>query len=96
MEQNFWGIDNNTGSVESGKFADLIVLNADPLKIFLLDETRNIQVVIIDGNIEKNDNRIGPIKLSIKISNPQHDGFEIVLPYNLSIQHTVNSHGWVI
>tara|TARA_B100000029_G_C17589184_1_gene962011 strand:- start:119 stop:991 length:873 start_codon:yes stop_codon:yes gene_type:complete len=33
--------------------------------------------------------------LSIEISNPQHDGFEIVLPYNLSIQHTVNSHGWV-
>ena len=50
------GIDNNTGSVESGKFADLIVLNADPLAdISVLTKPDNIQVVIIDGNIVKNE-----------------------------------------
>ena len=33
--------------------------------------------------------------MSIEISNPEPNGFEIVLPYNLSIKHTVRSHGWV-
>ena len=36
--------------------ADLIVLNADPLEdISVLTKPDNIQVVIIDGNIVKNE-----------------------------------------
>ncbi len=50
------GIDDQLGTVEAGKLADLILVNGDPLKDIGLfkDYQKNISLIIQDGQIYKN------------------------------------------
>ena len=41
--------DKEIGSVEPGKFADLIVINGDPLAN--IRNTRNIETVVLNGKV---------------------------------------------
>jgi hypothetical protein len=48
------GKEKDLGSIESGKFADLVVLNKDPFKN--VDNYNSIDAVIKDGNLFKRNN----------------------------------------
>ena len=48
------GIGNSTGTVETGKIADLTIVDGDPLAdMALLNEPSNIAIVIKEGCIMK-------------------------------------------
>jgi imidazolonepropionase-like amidohydrolase len=50
-----FGILNDTGTLEAGKLADLIVVNGDPLAdTRILQDATRIQLVMLEGNIAKN------------------------------------------
>jgi adenine deaminase len=45
----FWGLENNYGSVQAGKIADLILLSANPLDD--IHNTTKITAVIVNGRL---------------------------------------------
>ena len=60
------GIDNSLGSVEIGKFADLVVVNGNPIED--IKNVRNIQIVIKEGTVHdpqkllrSAEGKIGPV-----------------------------------
>src|SRR5699024_1402442 len=49
------GWENEIGTVEQGKYADIIITNSDPLAdIYSLEENDNIVAVLKDGKLVKN------------------------------------------
>ena len=44
-----WHLDKEIGTVAPGKFADLIIVNGDPLAN--IKNTRNVDLVILDGKV---------------------------------------------
>ena len=45
-------MEKDLGTVEAGKFADIIAINGDPLKnIAVLQEKKNIQLVMKEGRV---------------------------------------------
>ena len=49
------GLENETGSVQVGKAADLLLFDGDPLRdIFLLQEEERVKLVIKEGTVYHN------------------------------------------
>ena len=49
-------IANDAGTIEAGKFADLLVINGDPLAdIKLLQDNQRIAVILQGGRLHKNE-----------------------------------------
>jgi imidazolonepropionase-like amidohydrolase len=45
---------DKTGTIEEGKLADIIIVNGDPSKdITILQKTDKIELVMLEGNVEK-------------------------------------------
>lgn len=85
------GIDDSLGSVEPGKFADLIVVNGNPLKD--IKNTRNIQMVIKEGTVHdpqellrSAEGKIGPV------GEHDHSNWQLVLKPLRASPGQVNSH----
>jgi imidazolonepropionase-like amidohydrolase len=52
------GLDKELGTLEKGKVADLIVLDADPFEnIETLIDSNNVKIVMKEGQILKNINK---------------------------------------
>ncbi|MBM3925011.1 MAG: amidohydrolase family protein [SAR202 cluster bacterium] len=54
VNAELFGILNDTGALEAGKLADLIVVRGDPLAdIRILQDSSRVQLVMLEGNIAK-------------------------------------------
>ena len=51
LNAEFFGL--NTGTVEKGKLADLILVDGDPLKnIKVFQDVKNIKLVMLEGEVK--------------------------------------------
>ncbi|MFQ5473284.1 MAG: amidohydrolase family protein, partial [Dehalococcoidia bacterium] len=50
-----FGLADQTGTIEAGKWADIIVVDGDPLEnIGCLESRDNVKLVLKQGSVEKN------------------------------------------
>jgi imidazolonepropionase-like amidohydrolase len=84
------GMSNNVGTLEGGKLADFLVLNADPLDdIRILQQPQQIDAVyqggIIKAGHSRSPARANPLELVTPIQTDDHDplpfGGECMIPY---------------
>jgi imidazolonepropionase-like amidohydrolase len=56
------GLENEIGTIEKGKLADIIIVDGDPLKdIKVLQDTNKIKMVMKEGKIEvKRGEKLSP------------------------------------
>jgi imidazolonepropionase-like amidohydrolase len=92
---HYIGLDNDIGSLEKGKLADLFVVDGDPLSNIRLSE--NVAYTMINGRLydSKSMNQVAPDAVARRPFFFQKDGGDTVHPAALEyIEKLGEKHGW--